>query len=54
VPPPNRGPWFQTFTGRAFFPLNPRPEDVVLEDIAHHLANICRFGGAVREGKGEG
>lgn len=35
-----------TFTGRGFDPLNPRAEDVQLEDIAHHLGNTCRFGGA--------
>jgi hypothetical protein len=35
-----------TFTG-SFDPMNPRAADVVLEDIAHHLAMTCRFGGAV-------
>lgn len=37
--------WMQTYTGRKFYPLAPRPEDVCLEDIAHALSNICRFGG---------
>ncbi len=41
-----RGPWMQTFTGRQFFLGDPRPEDVFLTDIAHHLANICRYNGA--------
>lgn len=40
--------WIQTFTGRQFWPLEPRAEEVVLEDVAHHLANICRFTGACR------
>jgi len=39
-------PWIQTFTGRQFFPFVPRKEDVCIEDIAHHLANRCRFSGA--------
>lgn len=34
-----------TFRG-TFDPFAPRPEDVRLEDIAHHLAMICRYGGA--------
>lgn len=37
--------WIQTFTGRQFFPLNPRFEDIQLPDIAHALSNLCRFGG---------
>ncbi len=39
------GSWFVTFTGTRFWPLDPRPEDIELEDIAHALSNICRFGG---------
>jgi uncharacterized protein len=41
--------WIQTATGRQFWPLNPRQEDVSIEDIAHHLANKCRFTGATAE-----
>ncbi len=37
-----------TFSGVYFSPLKPRQEDVRIEDIAHHLANTCRFSGAVR------
>lgn len=43
-----RGDWMQTFTGRRFYPLDPRPEDIDQEDIAHALANLCRFGGHCR------
>ena len=39
------GDWMQTYTGRQFWPLDPRPEDVHIEDIAHALAMLCRFGG---------
>lgn len=35
----------ETYSGIPFDLLNPRPEDVRLEDIAHGLANICRFNG---------
>lgn len=40
-----KGDWMQTFTGVQFWPLDPRPEDVNIFDIAHALSNICRFGG---------
>lgn len=42
------GPWMQTFSGIRFYPLDPRPEDVKLEDIAHALSLLCRFGGHVQ------
>lgn len=40
-----QGDWMQTYTGRPFWPLDPRPEDVYPADIAHALSMICRFGG---------
>ena len=40
-----RGSWIQTYTGRAFWPLDPRSEEVHEDDISHALAQICRFGG---------
>lgn len=40
-----RGNWSQTFTGRQFWPLDPRPGDIRVEDIAHALALQCRFAG---------
>lgn len=40
-----RGPYKETFTGTKFYPLDPRPEEVLIEDIAHALAFTCRFGG---------
>lgn len=39
------GQWLQTFTGRKFWPLDPRPEDVCIEDVAHALAHQCRYAG---------
>ena len=34
-----------TYTGRQFFPLTPRQEDIDIEDIAHSLSRLCRFNG---------
>lgn len=39
------GNWMQTISGRAFYPLDPWPEDVDIGDIAHALSLVCRFGG---------
>lgn len=44
-PDARRGDWMQTVTGRQFWPLDPRPEDIFIEDIAHALSMMCRFGG---------
>jgi hypothetical protein len=45
-PPAGRiGNWMQTVGGRAFYPLDPCSEDVDVEDIAHALSFVCRFGG---------
>jgi hypothetical protein len=40
-----KGNWMQTVTGRAYWPLDPRPDEVFIEDIAHALAHTCRYGG---------
>jgi hypothetical protein len=42
------GDWMQTYTGRQFWPLDPRPNEIFIEDIAHHLSLLCRYGGAVK------
>jgi hypothetical protein len=42
--------WMQTFTGGKFWPLDPRPEEIRLADIAHHLAILRRWTGATRIG----
>jgi hypothetical protein len=36
---------FDLGDGRMFWPLDARPNEVRIEDIAHSLANICRWGG---------
>jgi len=40
-----RGDWMQTFTGKVFWPMDPVIEDIDITDIAHALANACRFAG---------
>lgn len=40
---------YRTHSGRMIDLSAPVPEDINLEDIAHHLARVCRFGGAVDE-----
>ncbi len=43
------GHWITTFTGKKFHYLNPHPDEICIEDIAHALALTCRFGGHCRE-----
>jgi hypothetical protein len=43
------GGWICTYTGHWIDPLDPDPSDVRIEDIAHSLANQCRFTGHVSE-----
>lgn len=40
--------WIVTYTGKQFWPLNPRIEDLDIVDIAHALSNMCRFTGHCR------
>ena len=40
--------WIQTYTGRQFWPFDPRPDDVEIIDVAHALANTCRYTGHTR------
>lgn len=39
------GDWIQTATGKAFWPMDPRADEIDPEDIAHALSMLCRFGG---------
>ena len=40
-----KGNWFQTFTGKIFYTLDPREEEIDIRDIAHPLSLSCRFQG---------
>lgn len=45
---PNRvGDWLQCYSGGCFWPLDPRAEEVHIEDIAHALSMQCRYAGHV-------
>ena len=37
--------YLSTYTGKKFFPFDPRPEQICIEDIAHGLSMLCRFSG---------
>lgn len=45
----NRDDEIMTYSGIVFRPLEPEPHMIVIEDIAHALANSCRYTGHVRE-----
>lgn len=40
-----KGDWLQTFSGRQFWPMDPRASEVFIEDIAHSLAMQTRYAG---------
>jgi 5'-nucleotidase len=45
-----KGDWILVYpSAGAYWVLDPRPEEVHLEDIAHHLSMLCRYNGGVRE-----
>lgn len=33
------------YSGRTYYPCDPHPDEIEIEDIAHALSNICRFSG---------
>lgn len=43
--PDRLGAWMQTNSGRRYFPLDPRPEEIWANDFANGLALTCRYGG---------
>lgn len=45
----SRRDWVSTFSGQPFYPLDPLPADVRIEDIAHALSQLCRFAGHTRQ-----
>jgi len=40
-----RGAWMTTQSGRQFYPYDPRPDEILIEDIAHGLSLLCRYNG---------
>ncbi len=47
VLPTRNGDFMQTATGRKFWPMDPRADEVVIEDIAHSLSMQCRYAGHI-------
>lgn len=45
----NLGPWKHTISGERFYFLRPEVNHYRIEDIAHALSMLCRFGGHVKE-----
>jgi hypothetical protein len=45
--PPRKGNFMQVWTGGVYWPLDPRMEEVFIEDIAHALSMQCRYAGHV-------
>lgn len=43
------GDWMSMASGRVFWPLDPRADEVHIDDIAQALSNVCRFGGRCSE-----
>lgn len=46
------GSYIWTARGERFWPLDPRPEDILIEDIARGLATGCRYSGQIGIGTG--
>ena len=42
---PRVGDWIATFTGRQAYPMDLRPSEITIEDIAHSLSMQCRYTG---------
>lgn len=42
-------PFIKTYTGKLICPLDLKPEDIDIKDIAKSLSNTCRFGGHIED-----
>lgn len=49
MPTTIKGTSLRTWSGRYVDLIDPQPSDINIEDIAHALAKICRFGGHIHE-----
>ena len=43
------GNWMRTISNVQFWPLDPKPEEILITDIAHAESMLCRFCGHVRQ-----
>lgn len=46
---PRKGNWMLTYSGVAYYPIDPRPSEVNIRDIAHSLSMQCRYNGHCRD-----
>lgn len=46
--PLRAGNWFQTYSQKKFFPLDPRVEEIDIADIGQSLSKLCRYNGHCR------
>lgn len=44
----DRGRYMHTSNGKKYWPMDPQPEEVHIEVVAHHLATRCRYNGATQ------
>ena len=47
--PGRKGMWMPMYSGKRFWPEDPRPKDIDIRDIAHSLARINRYNGHTKE-----
>lgn len=45
IPTDRHGDWIQLVSGKPFWPLDPRPGEITIEDIAWSLSMQCRYAG---------
>lgn len=43
IPEPTRGPWVQVRSGNKLFPLDPQPQEILVDDVAWSLSRLARF-----------
>jgi uncharacterized protein len=48
VLPKRAGNYMHTSNGKKYWPLDPKPEEVHVDVVAHHLATRCRYNGATQ------
>lgn len=44
---PRKGNWIRVYSGGKYYPLDPRPEEIFIEDIAHSISLLCRYNGHI-------
>jgi hypothetical protein len=42
-------PWIRLYSGKKFHFLDPKPDQIDIEDIAHNLSQLCRYTGSCKK-----